>query len=331
MTFLLTPPAISTTVNILVFRPGALGDVISTLPALAAMRSYFPQSRLEVVGTPLTLELLKETGYADAVHSFDRASFAGLYSNKCTKLLKDFLFRFDYIIAYVGDDDFLRNLREIARCPVVSVHPREIPATTHIVDHLLSVLAQLGIPPLRDRTPYLQLPAGWQSAAEEFLTHRFPQKTVSPLIGVHPGSGGKKKIWPHWRNFIRRLVDEKGLNVLIFCGPCEGEEIINLRENRLVAKCLVENPPLLLLGALIGKCDLFLGNDSGVTHLAAATRRRTIALFGPSDPDTWTPRGDTFVPSLRCATCSDDATCTHPHCLENFHPDTLWNMVQSEI
>jgi ADP-heptose:LPS heptosyltransferase len=309
-----------------------LGDVICTLPVLAAIRSYLPQSRLEVVGSLSVLELLKESGYADAVRSFDWAPFAGLYSEKQRerKVLKDFLIDFDYIIVYVGNEIFLRNLQEIVSCPVVSAHPRRIPPKTHIVDHLLTPLTDLGYP-IKDRIPYLQLSARRRKAAREFLNRRFPKRGGSPLIGIHPGSGGRKKIWPYWKDFIMRLMKEK--DILIFSGPAEEEKIDDWKEIRCLDRNLVENPPLPLMGALLGNCDLYLGNDSGVTHLAAAMASRTIALFGPSDPDTWRPRGNTILikPSLNCAPCVDDFSCPHFRCLKNFHPDTLWDMVQSEL
>ena len=318
--------------NILVIRPGALGDVISTLPALAAIKDHFPQSRLEMVGVPATLELLKESGYADAVRSFDWAPFAKLYNERTAagRLLKDFLVVFDYIIAYVGNKYFVRNLERIASCPVMSVHPRKIPPKTHVVDHLLKPMSFLG-KPVNKRTPCLKLSDKWHKVAREFLETHFPQRGKSILIAVHPGSGGKRKIWPYWKDFITRLLREKCLDVLIFSGPAEKKEINEWRETLCLDKNLVENPPLPLLGALLGNCDLYLGNDSGVTHLAAAMGKRTIALFGPSDPETWKPRGDTISPPLKCTSCTDNLSCSHLSCLENFHPDDLWKMVKSEI
>jgi len=317
--------------NILVIRPGALGDVICTLPVLANLRENFPQSRLEVVGSSSILELLKESGYADAVHPFDWAPFARLYNKKTGvgKVLKDFLRTFDCIIAYVGDELFLENLGEITPHPVFSAHPRSIPPKTHVIDHLLTPLLQRGIP-IHNRTPYLRFSNKWRQTAREFLENRLPQRNGHPLIGIHPGSGGKRKIWPHWWHFITNLAQEKDICFLVFSGPAEKERA-SWKKNYYLDKNLVENPPLPLLGALIDNCDLYLGNDSGVTHLAAAAGCRTIALFGPSDPETWKPRGDSMLPPLKCAECSDDSSCDKLSCLKNFQSDDLWNVVQSEL
>lgn len=317
--------------NILVIRPGALGDMICTLPALANLRKNFPQSRLEVVGSPSALELLKESDYADAIHPFDWAPFARLYNKKAVvgKVLRDFLRTFDYIIAYVGDELFLENLEKISPSRVFSVHPRKIPPKTHVIDHLLTPLLNLEIP-IHSRTPYLRFSYKWQQAAQEFLENRFPKRNGQPLIGIHPGSGGKRKIWPHWWNFITNLAQKKNAYFLVFCGPAEKERI-GWKKNHYLDKNIVENPPLPLLGALLDNCDVYLGNDSGVTHLAATTGRRTIALFGPSDAETWSPRGNTVLPALKCAECSDNPSCNKLSCLKNFQPSDLWNMVQSEL
>jgi ADP-heptose:LPS heptosyltransferase len=117
---------------------------------------------------------------------------------------------------------------------------------------------------------------------------------------------------------------------LVFGGPAEKERA-GWKRNHYLDKNMVENPPLPLLGALIDNCDVYLGNDSGVTHLAAATGRRTITLFGPSDAETWKPRGDIILPPLKCAECFDNPLCDKLSCLENFQPGDLWNMVQSEL
>jgi ADP-heptose:LPS heptosyltransferase len=70
---------------------------------------------------------------------------------------------------------------------------------------------------------------------------------------------------------------------------------------------VAENWPLLPTAALIGQATVFVGHDSGLTHLAAAFRRPTVAIFGPTDPEVWGPRGEhvTVVPMVRACDSGD--------------------------
>jgi ADP-heptose:LPS heptosyltransferase len=105
------------------------------------------------------------------------------------------------------------------------------------------------------------------------------------FLAVHPGSGSRVKNWPFDR-FIetaRRL--SPGRPWLLVLGPAEDD--VRPPPDARLARDL----PLRTLGAVLARAGLFLGNDSGVTHLAAACGTRTLALFGPTDPAQWAPVG----------------------------------------
>ena len=115
------------------------------------------------------------------------------------------------------------------------------------------------------------------------------------LIAIHPGSGGESKNWPveSWAKLGRELVGiAPDLALLLVEGEADSEQARHLIEAwkdlpHLRARWL----PLPILGAVLRETSLFLGHDSGITHLAAASRRDlpVIALFGPTDPAVWAP------------------------------------------
>jgi ADP-heptose:LPS heptosyltransferase len=97
-------------------------------------------------------------------------------------------------------------------------------------------------------------------------------------ILLHPGSGSPAKIWPHFEELARLLPDSE-----ILLGPCE--KPLTAPNPSLTNLSLPE------VAEEVRRCRLFIGNDSGITHIAAYWGAPTIALFGPSDPAIWGPLG----------------------------------------
>jgi ADP-heptose:LPS heptosyltransferase len=151
---------------------------------------------------------------------------------------------------------------------------------------LAGALEELGIDPRAEPAPLVFTET--ERAEAEALGKALPPR----FLAVHPGSGSPAKNWPpdRFAEAARRL--SPGRSWLLVLGPAEGE---------------AEPPPgavvarswgLRTLGATLARAGLFLGNDSGVAHLAAACGARTLALFGPTDPAQWAPVGP-LVATLR--------------------------------
>ena len=114
------------------------------------------------------------------------------------------------------------------------------------------------------------------------------------LVLIHPGSGGRKKLWPvaGWLDVIMKLSTNNNLKLSLIEGPADSQVVQQICSKVGSASLLlVNNWRLGKLAALIKHSSLYLGNDSGITHLAAACNTPTIALFGPTDPRIWGPKG----------------------------------------
>jgi ADP-heptose:LPS heptosyltransferase len=116
-------------------------------------------------------------------------------------------------------------------------------------------------------------------------------------VVLHPGSGGTRKCWP-----LERFVEvvyhlwQRQRTVLILAGPAEEERLVRLRSllhaYPLPGQCeYLIDVPLLTVAQRLQLCQCYIGNDSGLTHLAAMLGLPTLALFGPSNPITWHPPG----------------------------------------
>lgn len=136
--------------------------------------------------------------------------------------------------------------------------------------------------------PALPGPANREHCADYFALQvgapvpafpRIPVAQAEPenVAVIHPFSGGRRKNWPLDR--FRELACRLPLPVLWTAGPEETLEGAQRFEN------------LLELAGWIAGARVYIGNDSGITHLAAAAGARTVAIFGPTDPAIWAPRG----------------------------------------
>ncbi len=265
--------------RIAVLRPGALGDAILALPVLDALRSWAPGAELMVVGHPV-FRLAVQGGLADRWLAFDDARLLPLFASdgKC-----DVLAGFDLCLAFVsGTADVLASALERSGVRRSVVWPSRPPRGVHVVDHLLGAAREAGAPTV-DATPRLKVHEDWLARGRERLGD------IGDFLAMHPGSGGRSKCWPLER-FVEasRLV---GLPVVWLLGPAEfergGFEEVCGEVGRVVA-----NPGLEELAGILALARGYLGNDSGVSHLAAALGVPTVAVFGPTDPREWGPRGE---------------------------------------
>ena len=115
-----------------------------------------------------------------------------------------------------------------------------------------------------------------------------------------------------------------GKSFVIF-GPAEEEWF---EKNDWNGAAIARGMELKKVAALLSLCDVFLGNDSGLTHLAAAVGVETVALFGPTDPGEWAPRGRRVTvvsQNVECAPCARETMkrCPHRECLTTLTPEAV--------
>jgi len=117
------------------------------------------------------------------------------------------------------------------------------------------------------------------------------------LVVLHPGSGGKRKCWHLERYFAlaERFEETAGAFILFLTGSAEElpmrEQIEGFVRVR-TGMAHVADADLAVVAGLLCQCGLFVGNDSGISHLAAAVGAPVIALFGATDPALWRPCGN---------------------------------------
>lgn len=278
--------------RILVIRGGAIGDLILTLPVLRALRSVFPNARIDVLGDAKRANLACHPAHADAITDAERQEIYRLFSHepRVPPQLAAYLSEFDLILSYLPTSDtaFTDNLKRWCRGEVIAWPPRPS-GVTHVTDHLMEPVLRYARHGLSSE-PRVFPTTGQRQAADQFWRAAgLPERGV---LAVHPGSGGRHKLWPleGWRQ-VTAWATQEGVPGLLICGPAEEERGITQSLIALASAWkVVRNAPLPELAAILARCEVLAGHDSGVTHLAAAVGTRTLALFGPTDPRVWGPR-----------------------------------------
>ena len=280
--------------RILVIRGGAIGDFILTLPALKALREDYPDAHIEILGYKHIAVLAENRFYAQAVRSIEYGPLASFFAknSELPTELAGYFATFDLIISYLYDPDqiFENNVR---RCGVENLlcgPAKIVEKSGHAARQLARPIQELGIR-VSDLTEKIFLFDEDRQFAREFL-----QTLSQPIVAIHPGSGGKEKNWPsqNWIELFSREhwhVEDRP-SLIVISGEADKAQTAHLEhtwkdQDVRFAKDL----PLPHLAAVL-EHSVFVGHDSGISHLAAAAGANCILLFGPTDPNLWAPRNE---------------------------------------
>ena len=289
--------------RILVIRGGAIGDFILTLPGLRTLRQACPHAHIEILGYRHIAALAENRFYAQAVRSIEYGPLSGFFAknSELPAELADYFASFDLIISYLYDPDgiFESNLR---RCGVENLicGPAKIVETDgHAARQLARPIEQLGIRVV-DLTEKIFL-----SEEDRQFGRKFLQTPSQPIIAIHPGSGSKEKNWS-LQNWIELFSTQhwqikKRPSLIVVSGEADKEQTARLEHIWKDQEIrFAKNLPLPHLAGVL-EDSVFIGHDSGISHVAAAAGANCILLFGPTDPNVWAPRNEN-VEVLRAPT-----------------------------
>ena len=269
--------------KILVVRGGAIGDFILTLPAISALRNTFTDAHLEVLGYPVVAELAKAGGLIDGFRSIEAGQLARFFARdaKLDPAWVEYFESFHLIISYLYDPDaiFRTNVGRATKAQFIQgLHRPDENSDVHATAVFVKPLEQLAIF-APDPVPRISV-----KGSENLPSGKW--------IAIHPGSGSERKNWKiaRWFTLLQWVQMKTDWNVLLVGGEAEGARLDELtpaiaRGRLHRAECL----RLADLAALLAQCELFVGHDSGITHLAAAVGCKVVAIWGPSRRMIWEP------------------------------------------
>ena len=276
--------------RVYIHHDGALGDVLLSLPCLLKIRAA--AGFLHLACRPDIGEVLRRAGLADEISRIDSLLYSQLYADLPAEWSCGMLSSFDLAYLFtVRESRFAENLRQyIPDMRLIKTIP-PADATEHAA-HFRFRQCSNG-EDLPANSP-LALPEASREWADRLLARRGFKKKRDRLVVVHPGSGGMNKCWPlkNYIFLIQSLAGDPHIWCVVLSGQAEPQEAISALHELAANNPHVNHlhqEPLSHVAAVLSMADHYLGNDSGISHLAGAMHCRGTVLFGPTDPQIWRP------------------------------------------
>jgi len=305
--------------RVLVIKLDRIGDMVNTTPVIDALHELFPRARVDVLGHPTSLALLDgddRVGERIPYRSWLYHPLPVLPPGPRTwALVAKLMWRRYPLVVYLRGSYSFLTLGLVSR-----LAPFKFVAGEPIVEQLLLPLESL-YGPVTHSAPRLRVANGFAEFGRRVLSHR-EADADGPAVVIHASASNATKVWPPERiaAVADELVTSFDARVHIVGGPSDGEILSQVASAAGRQHIYHGDLSIGQVAGVIAACDLFIGNDSGLSHIAAATGRRVIVLWGSASLKLCRP----VVPPERCIILYHDvscrATCPEIACTNRDHP-----------
>ncbi len=309
--------------KLLIIHQGALGDFVMTFPAIRRLRKQFNQ--IDAFCQDKLGKMAQELRVIDNCFPIEAPYFSSLYSNTVDSRTASIFQAYDKIVIFSFSTQLEQSIRGITRGNVHRTPPRpEVSQRIHVAEYILHQLVNCGLL----KAPNASNGSLLQSI--EYPDQRSESYDPKRII-LHPGSGSRKKNWP-LQNFLRveSILRSYNFNPEFILGPAEIFMAEDLQKESDRTRCIHEIDGITELSCLLKTSGGFIGNDSGVSHLAAFLGLPTVTVFGPSDSQRWKPIGRAVKAVWSepdCSPCfeTDKTDCDEMECLLRITPEMVMN------
>jgi heptosyltransferase I len=327
--------------RLMVLKMSALGDIAKAIPTVDTIRAAYPHLRIAwivrrgfhdlIVGNPSIDELIvagrSARGFIEAGLAARRfrpqvlLDMQGLFLTGCLARMSGAAWRCTW--------DSGRELSWLLTGNAIVPGP----PTRNAVECLFGFAHAIGIPavPLV-RPAYLAEDPQLGERAEALLTD-----CPRPRVALHIGASEANKSWPaeHWATLVDALHAD-GASVLLLGGPSDAEAGRQVEERAASGvRSLVGRTTIRELAAVIAHCDLFVGGDSGATHIAALVQTPVVCLMGPTSPARTGPYGERHTVihlGMSCSPCYRRPTCDGRFgCMRDIRPRQVAEACRSRL
>ena len=294
--------------RILILRPGAVGDTLLTFPILQHLHKKYKQAEITFVGNASVLPLAKAFGLAQTIADYEEPHWGQFFvpltspPSKYASRLHEIAHNTELAIFWLRDPGttLVENAQAMGIKNII-VAPGRPSDETHIVSYLghsISEHIRIETTCPADTTQQVASETRLEDIVwnvPEQYAWRADHASSIRAIAIHPGSGGTQKCWP--AASFAALIQQLWLHeipVLLLAGPADHERVAEIYRQLPAEQPLLHtliDAPLLTVAQQMRECRGYIGNDSGITHLAALLGLPTQALFGPSNPKIWRPVG----------------------------------------
>jgi ADP-heptose:LPS heptosyltransferase len=261
--------------------------VLLAIPALRALRQAAPRDRLALAAQSRVAGLLETLGVVDRAIDFETLGLDALFEaqpvvrrRQWPARCADDLRRAGRVVAWIGSREpgFVERLTTLVPGSIVAP---SVGAARPVWEHLVDTVGASAA--LRDRAVRrpVEVPGGLVDESRRELVRR-GWNGSDRLLLVHPGSGGRDKRWPAtgFAAVLERVAMLPRVRIALHQGPADADAVAALPESLTARAIVLLEPALPRLAGLLTHATAFLGNDSGVGHLAAAVGVPAVVLFG---------------------------------------------------
>jgi heptosyltransferase II len=326
------------TKNILIIKPGAMGDLLHLTPTIRGLRKRFPETRIDIlVGNKASIDLFRYHPDINEVLVYDRRGEHRSLSAMLS-LWKQIRSRsYDLVINFQRSN--LKNwfLTSAALpCRILVYHKTRTKIIHAVMDHLKTV-EPLGILPDGEQLNLYLSPDNLQYATALFESHGLD---TLPVVAINPGASHPVNRWStaQFAALADRVSNE--LNAAVIIVGSSGDTPLAHDIDRLSSShplVLTGTTTMLQLGAILEKSALLVSGDTGPMHMATAVRTPVIALFGAADPERTGPTGSGHrvlqARKLACVPCRS-RKCSNSHymeCMERITVDDVFDAVKEML
>lgn len=326
--------------NVLIIKLRYIGDVLLATPTVRAIKAVRPDVRVSMMVNRGTEDVLLGNPDLDEIIVLDKGSLTAQ-----SRLIAELRYRrFDTVID-LTDGDRSAFLSWISGAPVrigfndehrwrgryytQVVQPMPSPGTRHRIDRDLEALKLMGIQ-ADSKDPQLWLTPEEENNADQLLD-QFGVQRLQSMVILQPGARYWFKAWPpeRYAELAERLMSQYGCQVLLGGDDQDidlAQEIQRMAKSSLVL--MAGRTTIKQFAAIAKKSTLFVGSDSGAMHIASAVGTPLVALFGPSSPREWGPRGgpvEVLYKEIDCRSCFHP-TCTRgeENCMRLIAVEEVW-------
>lgn len=343
--------------KILLIKLGAVGDLVIASSFFDALRRQFSNSEIVLlVGKTAAAVVANHPGFDRVLQTDDHLIYHGnpiarlREVLRLVRLLRRERFDLAFVLHRAWQFNLLAYLSGISR-RVGFARGREglwltdcviSPPNQNQRESYLDLLRVLGVPALYEKTFY------YLSGEEKnFLPAFLKQHGIvegERVLAIGPGGGKNAKLympnkrWPE-HNFImliQKILQENPCRILLVGGSNDRDPVATIRKQ--FPECLdTTHLSFGEMASVFRRCALFIGNDSGPLHIAAAMGTPTLSFFGPTLPAEWAPPGaqDTvFYKAVECSPCYDNGTfpeCHHLNCLNSITVEEVYEKVRERL
>ncbi|MDQ1638344.1 MAG: heptosyltransferase [Pyrinomonadaceae bacterium] len=286
--------------RVLIVRLRSIGDTVLSTPSLTALKRFLPHAEIDILLEDWVAPLLEGSPYVDNIITMERGSVASR-ARVAARLRTR---RYDVVYNLHGGTTATLLTRATGATHRVGyeayqyswLHNHRSPSSsflwkrdkTHSVEQQLALLGWTGVP-VSDRPPtHLAV----TEAADAKIAERLRAQGIgaAPFVVIHPAAASDTKQWAA-TNFARvaDALTDQGLAIVAISAPDQLPVIEALKKDSTAAILPLTNLSLPEVTALLARARLFVGNDSGIAHMAAAVETPAVVIFGSSNTAHWQP------------------------------------------